>query len=206
MIKTILTLIIAYLLGSISTGVVLSRIVTGKDIRGEGSGNIGTTNMLRVLGRKMALFTFIGDVLKGIVAVLIGKLIVGGEFGGLLGVAGSLLGHTYPVFFRFRGGKGIATGFGSLLFVFPLEAAAAFALFLLLTYLTHYVSLGSVAAALALPTFVMITHFDQPLLFILTYACGLFVVFNHRSNIKRLLTHTERKLDFNTLKKQKKDN
>ena len=205
MVKMILTVVIGYLLGSISTGVVLSRLVSGKDIRSEGSGNIGTTNMLRVMGRKMALFTFIGDMLKGIIAVLIGKLLVGGELGGVLGVAGALFGHTYPVFFGFKGGKGIATGFGSLLFVYPVQALAAITLFAILTALTHYVSIGSIAAALALPTFVMITHPDQPLLWGITYGCGLFVVWNHRGNIKRLLTHTERKLDFNTLKKKKKD-
>lgn len=202
MVRMILTIIIGYLLGSISTGVVLSHLVSGKDIRSEGSGNIGTTNMLRVMGRKMALFTFIGDMLKGIIAVLIGKLLVGGELGGVLGVAGALFGHTYPVFFGFKGGKGIATGFGSLLFVFPIQALSAFTLFLILTALTHYVSVGSIAAALALPAFVLMTRFNQPLLWGVTFACGLFVVWNHRGNIKRLLSHSERKLDFNTLKKK----
>ena len=187
MLKMILTVFIGYLLGSISTGVVLSRLVSGKDIRSEGSGNAGTTNMLRIMGRKMALFTFIGDMLKGIIAVLIGKLIVGGELGGVLGVVGALVGHTYPVFFGFKGGKGIAI-----------------TLFAILTVLTHYVSVGSIAAALALPTFVLMTRFDQPLLWGITFACGLFVVWNHRGNIKRLLSHTERKLDFNSLKKKKK--
>jgi len=205
MLKMILTVVIGYLLGSISTGVVISRLVAGKDIRSEGSGNIGTTNMLRVMGRKMALFTFIGDMLKGIIAVLIGKMLVGGELGGVLGVAGALFGHTYPVFFGFKGGKGIATSFGSLLFVFPLQALAAFTLFLILTALTHYVSIGSIAAALALPTFVLLTWPEQTLLWIMTFACGLFVVWNHRGNIKRLINHSERKLDFSTLKKKKKD-
>lgn len=204
MLKILLTVIIGYLLGSISTGVVLSRLVSGKDIRSEGSGNIGTTNMLRVMGRKMALFTFIGDMLKGIIAVLIGKMLVGGELGGVLGVLGALFGHTYPVFFGFKGGKGIATGFGSLLFVFPLQAISAFTLFLILTAATHYVSVGSIAAAIALPTFVLLTIPGQPLLWVMTYAAGLFVVWNHRGNIKRLLTHSERKLDFNTLKRKKK--
>ena len=204
MLKMVLTVLIGYLFGSVSTGVVLSRLVSGKDIRSEGSGNIGTTNMLRVMGRKMALFTFIGDMLKGIIAVLIGKLIVGGELGGVLGVVGALIGHTFPVFFGFKGGKGIATGFGSLLFVYPIQALAAITLFLILTAITHYVSIGSIAAALALPTFVMMTRFDQPLLWGITYACGLFVVWNHRGNIKRLLSHSERKLDFNSLKKKKK--
>ena len=205
MVKMILTVLIGYLFGSISTGVVLSRLATGKDIRSEGSGNIGTTNMLRVLGRKMALFTFIGDMLKGIIAVLIGKLLVGGELGGVLGVVGALFGHTYPVFFGFKGGKGIATGFGSLLFVFPVQALSAIGVFFVITGLTRYVSLASIVAALTLPTLVVFIRPDQPLLLILLYICGVFVVWNHRSNIQRLLTHTERKLDFNTLKKKKKD-
>ena len=203
MLNMILTVVVGYLLGSISTGVVISKLVARKDIRTEGSGNAGTTNMLRVLGRKMALFTFIGDMLKGIIAVLIGKMLVGGEFGGVLGSAGALIGHTYPLFFGFKGGKGIATGFGSLLFVFPLQALAAFTLFLILVFVTHYVSVGSIAAAFALPTFVLLTHLDQPLLWCITYVAGLFVIWNHRGNIKRLLAHSERKLDFNSLKKKK---
>lgn len=204
MIKILLTLIIGYLFGSLSTGVILSKMVNKTDIRSHGSGNAGTTNMLRVLGRKMALFTFIGDMLKGVIAVFIGKLLVGGALGGVLGVIGALLGHTFPLFFSFKGGKGIATGFGSLLFVFPIQAILAFTLFLILTAVTHYVSAGSIAAALALPTFVMLAYPDQPLLWGLTYAAGIFVVWNHRSNIKRLLSHTENKLDFSTLKKKSK--
>ena len=204
MLKAILVVIIGYLFGSISTGVVLSKLATGKDIRSEGSGNIGTTNMLRVLGRKMALFTFLGDMLKGIIPVLIGKAIFGGDLGGVLGVFGALIGHTFPVFFGFKGGKGIATGFGSLLFVFPVQALTAIGLFFIITALTRYVSLGSIVAALALPTLVLVARPEQSLLWLLTYVCGVFVVWNHRSNIHRLLTHTERKLDFNTLKKEKK--
>ena len=204
MLKAILVVIIGYLFGSISTGVVLSKLATGKDIRSEGSGNIGTTNMLRVLGRKMALFTFLGDMLKGIIPVLIGKAIFGGDLGGVLGVFGALIGHTFPVFFGFKGGKGIATGFGSLLFVFPVQALTAIGLFFIITALTRYVSLGSIVAALALPTLVLVARPEQSLLWLLTYVCGVFVVWNHRSNIHRLLTHTERKLDFNTLKKKKK--
>ena len=193
-----------YLLGSISTGVVLSRLFAKTDIRSQGSGNAGTTNMLRVLGRRMALFTFIGDMLKGIIAVFIGKWLIGGELGGLLGVVGAVLGHYYPLYFGFKGGKGIATSFGSLLFVFPVQALLAFAVFLILVAVTHYVSVGSIAAAITLPLLIVITRFQEPTLWIITVCIGASVVWRHRANIKRLMNHTENKLDFSTLKGKKK--
>ena len=204
MLNIIIVLVIGYLLGSISTGVVLSRLFAKTDIRSQGSGNAGTTNMLRVLGRKMALFTFIGDMLKGIIAVFIGKALVGGDLGGLLGVVGAVLGHYYPLYFGFKGGKGIATSFGSLLFVFPVQALIAFAVFLILVALTHYVSVGSIAAAVTLPLLVVFTHWNEPALWIITVGIGASVIWRHRANIKRLMNHTENKLNFDTLKGKKK--
>ena len=200
----ILTIAIGYLLGSISTGVVLSKSFAKTDIRSHGSGNAGTTNMLRILGRKMALFTFIGDMLKGIIAVFIGKALVGGDLGGMLGVVGAVLGHYFPLYFGFKGGKGIATSFGSLLFVFPVQALLAFAVFLILVAVTHYVSVGSIAAAVTLPLLVILTHPENVPVCIITACIGVSVIWRHRANIKRLLSHTESKLDFNTLKKKKK--
>lgn len=200
----ILTIAIGYLLGSISTGVVLSKSFANTDIRSQGSGNAGTTNMLRILGRKMALFTFIGDMLKGIIAVFIGKTLVGGDLGGMLGVVGAVLGHYFPLYFGFKGGKGIATSFGSLLFVFPVQALLAFAVFLILVAMTHYVSVGSIAAAVTLPLLVILTHPENVPVCIITACIGVSVIWRHRANIKRLLSHTESKLDFDTLKKKKK--
>ena len=204
MIKTLIVIAVGYLLGSISTGVVLSKMFAKTDIRSHGSGNAGTTNMLRIMGRKMALLTFIGDMLKGVIAVFIGKWLIGGELGGLLGVVGAVLGHFYPLYFGFKGGKGIATSFGSLLFVFPVQALLAFTLFLILVAVTHYVSVGSVAAAAALPLLVMLTRWNQPVLWILTACLGLGVIWRHRANIVRLMNHTESKLDFSKLKGKKK--
>ena len=204
MTNIILTIVIGYLLGSISTGVVISKYFAKTDIRTQGSGNAGTTNMLRILGRKLALFTFIGDMLKGIIAVFIGKELIGGELGGLLGVVGAVLGHYYPLYFGFKGGKGIATSFGSLLFVFPVQALLAFTVFLILVGVTHYVSVGSVAAAIVLPLLVVFTRFSDPTLWIITVCIGASVVWRHRANIKRLMNHTENKLDFSTLKGKKK--
>ena len=204
LLSILIVIVAGYLLGSISTGVVLSRLFAKTDIRSQGSGNAGTTNMLRVLGRKMALLTFIGDMLKGIIAVFIGKWLIGGELGGLLGVVGAVLGHYYPLYFGFKGGKGIATSFGSLLFVFPVQALLAFAVFLILVAVTHYVSVGSIAAAITLPLLIVITHFQEPTLWIITVCIGGSVVWRHRANIKRLMNHTENKLDFSTLKGKKK--
>lgn len=204
LLSILIVIVAGYLLGSISTGVVLSRLFAKTDIRSQGSGNAGTTNMLRVLGRKMALLTFIGDMLKGIIAVFIGKWLIGGELGGLLGVVGAVLGHYYPLYFGFKGGKGIATSFGSLLFVFPVQALLAFAVFLILVAVTHYVSVGSIAAAITLPLLIVITRFQDPTLWIITVCIGASVVWRHRANIKRLMNHTENKLDFNTLKGKKK--
>ena len=204
LLSILIVIVAGYLLGSISTGVVLSKLFAKTDIRSQGSGNAGTTNMLRVLGRRMALFTFIGDMLKGIIAVFIGKWLIGGELGGLLGVVGAVLGHYYPLYFGFKGGKGIATSFGSLLFVFPVQALLAFAVFLILVAVTHYVSVGSIAAAITLPLLIVITHFQEPTLWIITVCIGASVVWRHRANIKRLMNHTENKLDFSTLKGKKK--
>ena len=204
LLSILIVIVAGYLLGSISTGVMLSRLFAKTDIRSQGSGNAGTTNMLRVLGRKMALLTFIGDMLKGIIAVFIGKWLIGGELGGLLGVVGAVLGHYYPLYFGFKGGKGIATSFGSLLFVFPVQALLAFAVFLILVAVTHYVSVGSIAAAITLPLLIVITRFQEPTLWIITVCIGASVVWRHRANIKRLMNHTENKLDFSTLKGKKK--
>lgn len=199
----ILTVLFGYLLGSISTGVVLSKLFAKTDIRTQGSGNAGTTNMLRILGRKMALLTFVGDMLKGIIAVFIGKALVGGDLGGVLGVVGAVLGHYYPLYFGFKGGKGIATSFGSLLFVFPIQALIAFTVFLILVAVTHYVSVGSVAAAITLPLLVVLTTPYNLAVYVLVCGIGISVIWRHRANIVRLIQHKENKLDFRTLKKKK---
>lgn len=195
MLKMLLVVVIGYLLGSISAGVVVSKKIAKTDIRTQGSGNAGTTNMLRILGRRLALITFLGDMLKGIVAVFIGKWLVGGQFGGLLGVVGAVLGHYYPLYFGFKGGKGIATSFGSLLFVFPIEALLALTVFIVLVGMTHYVSVGSIAAAAALPLLVVFTHWSEPHLWIILCCIGASVIWRHRANIQRLMNHTESKLD-----------
>ncbi|MBQ7826111.1 MAG: glycerol-3-phosphate 1-O-acyltransferase PlsY [Clostridia bacterium] len=203
MIKMLLVVVIGYFLGSISSGVLLSKAIMKKDIRTQGSGNAGTTNMLRIHGKGMALVTFLCDILKGVIAVYIGKWLVGGELGGVLGVLGAVLGHNYPIFFGFKGGKGIATSFGSLLFVYPVQALIAFSAFLILVFITHYVSVGSIVAAFTLPALVILTTPFDPIIWGIMAFLGTMVIYRHKSNIVRLMQHKENKLDFSVFKKKK---
>jgi len=203
MLNMLLVVVIGYFLGSISSGVVLSTVIKKSDIRSQGSGNAGTTNMLRIHGKGMALITFLCDILKGVIAVYIGKAIVGGELGGVLGVLGAVLGHNYPIFFGFKGGKGIATSFGSLLFVYPIQALAAFTVFLILVYFTHYVSVGSIVAAFTLPALVLLTTPFHPVIWTIMVFLGSMVIYRHKTNIVRLMQHKENKLDFSVFKKKK---
>ena len=204
MINVILTVAIGYLLGSISSGVLLSKMLKNSDIRTQGSGNAGTTNMLRIHGKGMALITFLCDILKGVIAVYIGKALVGGELGGVLGVLSAVLGHNFPIFFGFKGGKGIATSFGSLLFVYPVQSLIAFGLFLLIVFFTHYVSLGSIVAAFTLPALVILTTPFDPVICGIMAFLGCMVIYRHKANIIRLLNHNENKLDFSVFKSKKK--
>ena len=203
MIKMLLVVVIGYFLGSISSGVLLSKAIMKKDIRTQGIGNAGTTNMLRIHGKGMALVTFLCDILKGVIAVYIGKWLVGGELGGVLGVLGAVLGHNYPIFFGFKGGKGIATSFGSLLFVYPIQALLAFSVFLILVFITHYVSVGSIVAAFTLPALVILTTPFDPIIWGIMAFLGTMVIYRHKSNIVRLMQHKENKLDFSVFKKKK---
>lgn len=202
MIKMLITLVIGYFLGSISSGVLLSKAIKKSDIRSQGSGNAGTTNMLRIHGKGMALITFLCDILKGVIAVFIGKALVGGELGGVIGVLGAVLGHNYPIFFGFKGGKGIATSFGSLLFIYPIQALIAFSVFLILVFFTHYVSVGSIVAAFTLPALVILTTPFHPIICAIMVFLGSMVIYRHKSNIIRLMQHKENKLDFSVFKKK----
>ena len=200
----VIVLLIGYLLGSVSSGVLLSRAVGHTDIRTQGSGNAGTTNMLRVMGRGMAAVTLLADMIKGIIAVCIGGAVVGGTQGMLLGALGAVLGHNFPIFFGFKGGKGIATSFGCLLIIFPLQTMAAFAVFLILFLITHYVSVGSIAAAVVLPIFIILTTPKDPIVWACSVFLGLLAIARHDKNIVRLLNHTENKIDFSVFKGKKK--
>ena len=180
-------LVIGYVLGSIPFGVVLTRLTGGPDLRSIGSGNIGATNVLRTGKKGLAAATLVGDMLKGTLAVLIGVMLA--PAGGLAAAAGAFLGHLFPVWLGFRGGKGVATFLGCLIGVYW-PAALAFALiWLAIAYLTRYSSLAALWASVAsVVLLVGFGLFEAGLVFALL-AVLLWV--KHAQNIKRLLSGTE---------------
>lgn len=204
--------LIAYAIGSINFSVILSKKMAGFDVREKGSGNAGTTNMLRSVGKKAAIFTLILDVLKGVVALLVAK-ILGLSFQNpalLIQISGIavVIGHTFPIFFEFKGGKGVATSLGVLLMTNLKVGLICLIFALVIMAITRMVSVGSIGAAVLFPILVLcvqIGWMGSNSEFIVTEGSGYFiysvllallVIFNHRSNIKRLMNGTENKLSF----------
>ena len=192
--------VIGYLLGSISTGILVSK-GSGHDIRKEGSHNTGASNALRVLGIKGGALTFLGDFAKATVAVLAGKWLAGhfigpeaALYGGMVGALFVVLGHNWPVFFGFKGGKGIACSTAIVLLMFPWQGAVAVALCLLVIWLTRYISLGSMTMLFVF--FVLLTITEPPFWPTGVWALALLIlaVYRHRSNIERLRNGTENKI------------
>lgn len=203
--------IIAYCIGSINFSVIISKKVAGFDVREKGSGNAGSTNMLRSVGKGAALLTLICDVLKGVVAIvisiIIGNLVEDSNKELLLQIAGVavVLGHTFPIFFGFKGGKGVATSLGILLMSNWQIGLICLVFALVLMALTRIVSLGSCAAAVLFPVLTLFINEHYTVLtgeksgnvyFIYSLILASIVLYNHRSNIKRLLNGTENKLSF----------
>jgi glycerol-3-phosphate acyltransferase PlsY len=188
----VLTAIIAYLIGCINNAYIFTKYTRNIDIRNYGSGNAGATNVLRVLGYKAAAPVFALDVLKGVIAVLIGKYLMGTTGAMIAGIA-VVCGHNWPVFLKFRGGKGIATSIGVVMTVSPFLGIIALAIGVIIIALTKYVSLGSMAGSV---TFVLLNAFfwNSTQLFVFSLILASLAIFQHRSNIKRLLAGTESKL------------
>ena len=195
--------ILAYLVGSINFSIIISKKMAGFDVREKGSGNAGATNMLRSVGKKAAALTLLGDALKGVVAILI-AILVGTiakdiDIELLKYVAGIfvVLGHTFPIFFGFKGGKGVATSLGVILMLNWRIGLICLVFALLLMALTRMVSMGSVGAAILFPVLVLFVdvNFTMQKL-VCSILLAAFVAFNHRSNIQRILNGTENKLSF----------
>ncbi len=199
--------LVAYLLGSISFSIIISKKMAGFDVREKGSGNAGATNMLRSVGKKAAALTLLGDALKGVaailVAVIVGAIAKNSDKALLVQIAGILVvvGHTFPIFFGFKGGKGVATSLGVLLMTNWKIGLICLVFALVLMALTKMVSMGSVGAAILFPVLVLFNNTN----FIVSEGSGYFVysiilavivAFNHRSNIQRILNGTENKLSF----------
>jgi glycerol-3-phosphate acyltransferase PlsY len=196
--ERLIALLIGYLLGGIQTAVLYGKI-KGIDIREHGSGNAGTTNTLRILGKKAALIVFLGDILKAIAAVLIAKYLfraatpVFGFYAGL----GAILGHNYPVFFKFKGGKGIAVTVGAIYFIDFKIALIATVLFLVCVGITRFVSLSSLFLTGSIPFSILFFYRDK-IGYMELVALGatifLLTVYSHRQNIQRLIKGSESKL------------
>ncbi len=200
--ERIFILIIGYLFGSLQTAIIIGRI-KGLDIRSHGSGNAGTTNTLRVLGFKSAVLVFIGDMLKAVVGILLAKMIFATnlELSYLLiatyaGI-GAILGHNWPVYFQFKGGKGIAVSTATLLMIDYRVGLIAMALFISIVLFTRYVSLGSLLLTISAPISFMVFHKGEELfaeIIILIIVIPILAIYQHRANIDRLLKGTEPKL------------
>lgn len=204
----IIIAIIAYAIGSINFSVIISRKMAGFDVREKGSGNAGTTNILRTVGKRAAIVTLICDILKGVVAILIawivGKIAKNADAVLLVQIAGLLvvIGHAFPIFFEFRGGKGVATSLGVLLTMNWKIGLICLIFAVVIIAVTRMVSMGSIGAAILFPILTLFikehyiveaTGFKY---FIFGILLALLVIFQHRENIKRIKNGTENKLSF----------
>lgn len=205
MVIYLIVAVIAYAIGSISFSVIISKKMAGFDVREKGSGNAGTTNILRNVGKKAAAITLLCDVLKGTVAILLAIII--GKANSQLSVAllvqiaaiFVVVGHTFPIFFGFKGGKGVATSLGVLLLINWKIGLICLVFGVILIALTQMVSLGSIASAILFPVLTIFIHecYIVPGNYIIfSIIIGAFIAYNHRSNIKRLLNGTENKISF----------
>ena len=189
--KIIIPVVIAYLMGNISPSIILGKI-HGIDIKKEGSGNAGTTNALRVLGKKAAFITLVIDIGKGVLAVIIGRLVGGAAVGYICALA-VFCGHIWPCFYSFKGGKGVATAFGALLSVNWMLGLAALAVVAVGLALTQRMSVGSLLGAI---TFPILCWLLEPDFIWIGSVMALIVLIKHRANIGRLLRGEEPKMSF----------
>lgn len=185
-------IVAAYLFGSIPSALIIGRKYYNKDIRLEGSGNLGGTNAGRVLGKKAGLFVTIADVVKVLIPTLLARYYLNFDMAALIGLI-ALVGHCFPIFARFKGGKGVSSYFGIGLVLNPLIALIVFIIWIILKRITNYVSLSSIIACMTAP-FIFLIVYGPGLAFYLMLTGALFIAFLHRSNVKRLLNGTENKI------------
>ena len=200
MLKIILCALAAYLIGSVNFSILLSRLISGEDIRKSGSGNAGATNMLRKFGAKAAVLTLVLDVLKGVVAVLISRFMSDKQLVPFITGLFVILGHNFPLYFGFKGGKGVATSLGVVLMLDWKVGLIVALCAVLIMAATKYVSLGSIIGGalfiiIEAVKFFLIRNIDVWQLICCVIIGGLLIV-RHHQNIKRLLTKTENKLNF----------
>lgn len=211
--------IVGYLLGSVNSAVVVSRLFYGDDVRRHGSGNAGLTNTLRTYGKSAAGMVLAGDMLKTALAILAGGMLMGLQYiggfslgvGGYMAALGCVLGHVFPIYYKFKGGKGVLCAATAVLILSPVVFAILLLIFVILVAFTKYVSLGSIVVALTYPLFYNVTFTawfggsTAPAYVVLfTMFVAIFVTWLHRSNIKRLWNGEESKLSFSSKPKVEK--
>ncbi|MFW6001204.1 MAG: glycerol-3-phosphate 1-O-acyltransferase PlsY [Halanaerobium sp.] len=194
--RIIISIFLSYLIGSIPSGFLLTKFVMKTDVRKYGSGNIGATNVARVMGLKSGILVAVFDILKGFFGVLIGQLIIGNAASVyiLLVAVAAIAGHDWSIFMGFSGGKGVATTFGVILKLYPLAFLVYALIWLLLVLTTRYVSLGSIIGSMSLPFVIYFSGFSAPHIYF-GVLLSLFVMYTHRANIKRLLNGEENRMD-----------
>jgi glycerol-3-phosphate acyltransferase PlsY len=192
MLPNSILLLCSYCIGSIPSGLLLAKAFGGVDIRTKGSGNIGATNVYRTLGRKIGILTLVGDCLKGLLPVLAAKALhLPDEWVALIGLA-AFLGHIFPLFLRFKGGKGVATALGVFLATSPLAILGALGIFVIVLMSWRYVSLASITAAAFMPLFTTLMY-RNPIFVAMSIVISVIVILKHHENIKRLRNGTESK-------------
>jgi len=191
-IEALILILLAYLVGSIPFGLILSKHIAKRDIRSAGSGNIGATNVMRVLGKKLGVLTLMFDILKGAIFVILAEVVTHSEIWASLAGLAAFLGHLYPIYLKFRGGKGVATSVGIFLFLAPYALLVDIVIFLLVVYQTRYVSLGSIIAAALLPVILLVFSYSYVYV-ILAVIMGGFIILRHRDNIQKLRQGRETK-------------
>jgi len=185
--------LIAYFLGAVPIGLLIAKIYGHPDIRREGSGNIGATNVARVVGKKQGLITLIGDISKGAVPVLLAMWLIGTDTWIALTGLSSFLGHIFPIYLKFRGGKGVATATGVFFAISPLAVIFDLLIFLFVVWRFRYVSLGSLSAAFAMP-FLLFIISGKKVYISLSILMAILIFYRHKENIGRLLKGEENRL------------
>ena len=200
--KTLLAMIIGYFIGNLSSSYFIGKAMRNIDIREHGSGNAGTTNTFRVLGAPAGAIVFLCDVLKGALAAWIGLKLTGTELGAVLAGGMAVIGHNWPVFLKFRGGKGIASSLGMILALYPKIGLIILAAAMVLILATRYVSLGSISGAVLFPVLLAVYR-EPPGIILVGAILAVIALYRHKGNIKRLLNGQENKFSFSGSGRQK---
>lgn len=199
----LLCIFIPYLIGSINPAIIFSKLFYHEDIRSYGSGNAGTTNTLRTYGKKMAALIFVLDLVKAALGIAVGSIILTRSIGGAIAALFVVLGHMFPIYYKFKGGKGVACTAICILILSPAAFPILLAVFILIAALTRFISLGSIICAMLFPFMNYVFYPEEGFITLSAFVIGAMVVFMHRENIKRLLAGKESKFSFKKTDKHK---